>query len=172
MKKQIDFLKNFGFANEATVIDVGINAKINEIQAAYGLLQLKYIDKAIEKRKRIAKLYRRGLKDIKGVRFLSDIKGVKHNYSHFPIFVNNDKFTRSRNEIYEELKKHHIYGRRYFYPLISQFPVYKSLPSAAIGMLPAAERITKKVLCLPIYDGLNIKSVKLIISIFKEMEKG
>ncbi|MDD4182636.1 MAG: DegT/DnrJ/EryC1/StrS family aminotransferase [Candidatus Omnitrophica bacterium] len=169
MKEQIDFLKNFGFANETTVIDIGINAKMNEIQAAYGLLQLKYIDKAIEKRRRIAKLYRQGLKGIKGVRFLSDIKGVRHNYSNFPIFINNDKFTRSRNEIYEALKKHHIYGRRYFYPLISQFPAYKSLPSAAIGRLPVAERITKEVLCLPIYPDLNNKDVLAIVNLVKSL---
>lgn len=142
MKKRIDFLKNFQFADEVTVVAPGINAKMNECQAALGLLQLKYTDKAIEKRKNIANLYRQQLYGIEGIRFLEDIEGVKHNYAYFPIFIDNRKLGKTRDEVYEELKKHNIYGRRYFYPLISQFPIYRGLPSASPENLPVAERIT------------------------------
>lgn len=160
MKERIDFFKNFGIANETTVVSPGINAKMNEIQAAYGLLQLKYVDKAIEKRKRIAVLYRQSLANIKGIRFLNDIKGVRHNYAYFPIFINRKEFGRSRDEVYEEFKKHNIYTRRYYYPLISQFPTYKNLPSAK--NLSVAEQITKQVLCLPIYPALKREVVEEI----------
>ncbi len=155
MKKRIDFLKNFGFADEVTVVAPGINAKMNEFQAALGLLQLKYIDKAIEKRKKIAQLYREKLSRIEGIRFLNDIPGVKHNYAYFPIFIDEKEYGRSRDEVYEELKKHNIYTRRYFYPLISQFPTYRNLPSSSNKNLPIAEKITGCVLCLPIFINLK-----------------
>ena len=159
MKKRIDFLKNFGFAGETTVIAPGINAKMSEFQAALGLLQLKYINEAIEKRKRITYTYREHLSNVKGIRFLNDIEGVKHNYAYFPIFINQEKYGKSRDEVYEKLKKHNIYARRYFYPLISQFPTYKGLSSAVSKNLPIAEEIVKQVLCLPIYPDLDLKTV-------------
>jgi dTDP-4-amino-4,6-dideoxygalactose transaminase len=166
-KKRIDNLKNFGFINETTVVIPGINAKMNEVQAAMGLLQLKYIDGAIERRKQIAQQYRIEFKDIEGVTCLSDMTGVDHCYSYFPILIDNDKYGKTRDEVYKELKKHGIFGRRYFYPLISQFPTYQGLESAQPGKLPIAEKVTEQVLCLPIYPDLQIEARRKIISILK-----
>lgn len=167
-KKRIDFLKNFGFANETTVIEPGINAKMNEFQAALGLLQLKYLEEAVEKRREIALEYRKCLKSIKGIEIMDDIKGVQHNYAYFPILINKEKYGRSRDDIYEGLKKHNIYTRRYFYPLISQFPSYRGLDSARQGLMPVAERAAEEVLCLPLYPALEDEVVKLICRYIKE----
>jgi len=161
-KRRIDNLKNFGFAGETTVVAPGINAKMNEFQAALGLLQLKYIDKAIEKRKQVACHYREGLKNISGISYLEDMPDVKHCYAYFPVLIDVDKFGKTRDDVYEELKRHNIYGRRYFYPLISQFPTYRGLESAQPGIMPVAERVTQKVICLPIYPELRIKTVNQI----------
>lgn len=166
-KKRIDFLKNFGFADEVTVVAPGINAKMNEFQAALGLLQLKYVDQAIAKRKQIADLYRTELKDIEGIRFLDDIKGVSHNYSYFPVFIEKGKYGITRDALYQRLKADKIFSRRYFYPLISQFPMYRNLKSAAKGNLKIAEKTTEEVLCLPIYPGLQEEIVERIIKILK-----
>jgi dTDP-4-amino-4,6-dideoxygalactose transaminase len=166
-KKRIDFLKNFGFANETTVVAPGINAKMNEVQAAMGLLQLKYIDGNIEKRKKIAGHYRKNLKSIDGITFLNDMPGVRHCYSYFPILVNHEKYGKTRDELYEELKKNNIFGRRYFYPLISQFPTYSGLDSALPGKLPVAEKITEQVICLPIYSDLEIQIAEKITNLIK-----
>lgn len=163
-KKGIDRLKNFGFV-EGNVVAPGINAKMNEFQAALGLLQLKYIDEAIEKRKKIAYTYREHLSDVKGIRFLNDIKCVKHNYAYFPIFIDEKEYGLKRDELYEKLKEHNIYGRRYFYPLISQFSSYKGLDSAKPESLPVAEKIAKHVICLPIYPVLDLKKVEMISDI-------
>lgn len=167
-KKRIDNLKNFGFVNETSVVIPGINAKMNEIQAAMGLLQLKYIDGAIEKRRQIALQYRKELKDIDGITCLYDMVGVNHCYSYFPILIDKDKYGKTRDEVYEELKKHDIFGRRYFYPLISQFPTYRGLESARPGAMPIAERVTEQVLCLPIYPDLQIGERNIIISVLKK----
>jgi dTDP-4-amino-4,6-dideoxygalactose transaminase len=164
-KKRIDFLKNFGFADEVTVIEPGINAKMNEIQSAYGLLQLKYIDAFITKRKVIAEFYRNNLDGIKGIRVLSDIESVDHSYTYFPVLVNELKYGESRDSLYERLKSKDIFGRRYFYPLISQFPTYKALPSAKPENLPIASKIAEQVICLPIYPALEIKEAKKICDI-------
>lgn len=167
MKKHIDQLKNFGFTGELSVEEVGINAKMNEVQAAMGLLQLKYIDSAIEKRKRIAERYRILLKNIDGITFMEDIPDIKHCYSYFPVFINEEKYGKSRDEVYELLKKNNIYGRRYFYPLISQFPTYRGLESAQQGILPVSEKVTKEVLCLPIFSDLGLNSISQIASLIK-----
>jgi dTDP-4-amino-4,6-dideoxygalactose transaminase len=167
-KKRIDDLKNFGFEDETTVVTAGINAKMNEFQAAMGLLQLKYIDGAIEKRKQIAGRYRDLLKNIEGLTCLNDLPGVKHCYSYFPILIDRNKFGKTRDEVYEELKKYNIYGRRYFYPLISQFPIYKGLDSAFPGKMPVAEKISGQVICLPIFPGLNEIMIKFVSGIIKE----
>ena len=166
-KKRIDYLKNFGFAGETTVIEPGINAKMNEVQSAYGLLQLKYVDEYIAKRKNVADLYREHLKDIPGIRFLDDIAGIRHNYAYFPILVDEKEYGNTRDELYEELKQHNIYGRRYFYPLISQFPSYRGLPSAKPSNLPIAEEIAQQVICLPIYTNLTDQIVSLITDMIK-----
>jgi dTDP-4-amino-4,6-dideoxygalactose transaminase len=167
-KKRIDNLKNFGFAGEITVVAPGINAKMNEVQAAMGLLQLKYIDKSIEKRKEIAELYRKGLEGIAGISFLNDLPDVKHCYSYFPILIDQKKYGKTRDEVYEGLKTHNIYGRRYFYPLISQFPTYRGLDSAQPGKMPVAESVTEMVLCLPIYYDLSLNTVDEICSLMKK----
>lgn len=162
-KKRIDFLKNFGFADEVTVVAPGINAKMNEIQAAFGLLQLKHVEGEIKKRKQISKLYRDLLRDVKGIVCLQDIDGVEHNYSYFPVLITKE-FGKTRDEVYELLKTHNIYSRRYFYPLISQFPTYKGLPSATPENLPVAEDVTKKILCLPIFAEIREEDVVNIVN--------
>jgi dTDP-4-amino-4,6-dideoxygalactose transaminase len=156
-KKRIDNLKNFGFVDETTVVTPGINAKMNEVQAAMGLLQLKYINSAIEKRKQATERYRNGLNGIKGITYMEDMANVKHCYSFFPIFIDKDKYGKTRDEVYEELRKNNIFGRRYFYPLISQFPTYRGLESAQKGLMPVAEEITEKVICLPLYADLTLE---------------
>lgn len=165
-KKRIDNLKNFGFT-DGQVVAPGINAKMNEIQAAMGLLQLKYIDRAIEKRKRIVEQYRLNLKGIRGIKFLEDFPGIKHNYSYFPIFINKEEFGKTRDIVFEELVKNNIYARRYFYPLISQFPTYSGLESSHPGRMPIAEKVTLEVLCLPIFPDLEIEDVDRICGIVK-----
>ncbi|RLD61981.1 MAG: DegT/DnrJ/EryC1/StrS family aminotransferase [Bacteroidetes bacterium] len=163
-KKRIDYLKNFGFAGETTVIAPGINAKMNELQAAYGLIQLKTYDEQIAKRKIIADNYRELLKDVKGISFLKDIPQVKHNYAYFPIFVDEKKYGMSRDKLYEKLKRNNIFGRRYFYPLISNFSTYKGLDSARQENLSVANQIADEVICLPIYPELTGSDVKRINS--------
>ena len=161
-KKRIDYLKNFGFAGETTVVAPGINAKMNEVQAAMGLLQLKHVDANIEKRGQLPLRYREQLADLPGIRFLEDMPGVRHCYPYFPIFVDEKHFGLGRDALYEKLKEHDIYGRRYFYPLISQFPTYRALQSALPGRMLVAERITDEVICLPIYSDLDLNTVDII----------
>lgn len=158
-KKRIDYLKNFGFAGETKVIAPGINAKMNEVQAAMGLLQLKYVDRAIEKRRAIVETYREHLRDVEGIGVPEDMPGVKHCYSYFPILVDRRKYGRTRDKLYEDLKQRNIFGRCYFYPLISQFSTYSALESALPGKLPVAEKVTEEVICLPIYPDLDVQTV-------------
>ncbi|MCX6742710.1 MAG: DegT/DnrJ/EryC1/StrS family aminotransferase [Candidatus Parcubacteria bacterium] len=168
-KKRIDNLKNFGFSSETSVVAPGINAKMNEVQAAMGVLQLKYVDQAIAKRKKITGRYREGLKDIAGLTYLDDFPGVRHCYSYFPILIDKNKFRKTRDEVYEELKRNNIYCRRYFYPLISQFPTYCGLESAQAGKMPIAEKTTQAVLCLPLFPDLAENNVNQIINLLKEV---
>lgn len=165
MKKRIDDLKNFGFQNEITVDGIGINGKMNELQAAMGLLQLKYIDSAIESRKNITEIYLEGLKEVNGISILDNMESVKNNYAYFPIFIDEKIFGKTRDEVYEELKKNNIYGRRYFYPLISQFRAYQDLQSAKKKNLPLAEQMSKEVICLPIYPDLDNRDIERIVEI-------
>ncbi len=165
MKTRIDFLKNFGFADETTVIAPGINAKMNEIQSCYGLLQLKRVEAYFSKRRNIAMLYRDLLKGIPGIKYLEDIPDVKHTYSYFPILVDKENFGLSRDELYEKLKTKNIFARRYFYPLISQFPTYRGLNSAHPNNLPVATKIAEQIICLPIYPDLENKEVENIVKI-------
>ena len=167
-KQRIDYLKNFGFANETTVIAPGINAKMNEVQAAYGLLQLKYIDENIAKRKDIADLYRKNLTNTPGLRFLNDIEGINHSYSYFPILIDASVFGKTRDELYEELKQNNIFSRRYFYPLISQFPSYRGLTSANPENLPVAEKVAQQIICLPIYPNLGCTDIETITQIIRK----
>lgn len=166
-KNRIDNLKNFGFSDETTVVAPGINAKMNELQAAYGLLQLKSFEKLTEQRKMIANTYRELLKDVKGVRCLHDIENVRHNYSYFPIFIDSEKYPLTRDELYFKLKDNNIYGRRYFYPLISEFPTYRGLPSSNPANLINASKITNEVICLPIYPDLKLEVIEEIVNLIK-----
>lgn len=168
-KRRIDFLKNFGFAGETTVVAPGINAKMNEFQAALGLLQLKYIDKAIQRRKAIAQYYREHLQGIPGIALPDDISGVRHCHSFFPILIDKVKYQKSRDQVYNDLKKYNIFCRRYFYPLISQFPPYRGLDSAQFGKMPVAEKITEEVLCLPIYPDIKNSDIKLLANLIQDV---
>jgi dTDP-4-amino-4,6-dideoxygalactose transaminase len=165
IKKRVDFLKNFGFADEVTVVAPGINAKMNELQACYGLLQLEGIEEEIGRRKTIADYYRQSLAGVPGVTAMPDMEGVKHNYQYFPVLIDEEKTGKSRDEVYEELKSHNIFARRYFYPLISRIPAYRDLPSAAPGHLPVAEKVSREILCLPLYGELETGDVDRICSI-------
>ncbi len=169
MKKRIDNLKNFGFAGETTVVAPGINAKMNEVQAAMGLLQLKYVDRAIARRKEIASLYREQLHGSEVISFPGDDPHVGSCYSYFPVLIDAAKTSRTRDEIYEELKKNNIFGRRYFYPLISQFPTYRGLESALPGKMPVAERITEEVICLPIYPDLRLEEAAEVSNLLNKL---
>ena len=164
-KQRIDYLKNFGFADETTIVAPGINAKMDEIRAAYGILNLKYIDAAIESRHRVALRYREALYEVEGISFFEDIPGVRHNYSYFPIFVDANKYGMSRDELYFKMKAANILGRRYFYPLISTFSTYRGLPSASSANLPVATRMAQEVICLPIHHELSNDDVNHVISI-------
>ena len=164
-KKRIDYLKNFGFAGETTVVAPGINSKMDEVRAAYGLVNLKQADKAIAARHHIADAYRNALKDVSGIRFMEDISGVQHNYAYFPIFVDAEQYGMTRDELYFKMKEHNILGRRYFYPLISTFSTYRGLESATPENLPVATRAAEQVICLPMYYGLTDEDVKRIINL-------
>ena len=153
-KQRIDQLKNFGFVDEVTVVAPGINGKMSEINAAFGMLQLKHIDAALARRKEIDATYRELLKDVKGIRCLQDAGEEVANYSYFPILVEAD-YSLSRDALYKKLKDHGIFARRYFYPLITDFPMYRGLPSAHRDNLPAATAAAQKVMCLPIYPALT-----------------
>ena len=167
MKHHIDNLKNFGFRGETTVEEPGINAKLNELQAAYGLLQLKYIDGFIAKRKSITELYQTLLKDVSGISFLPDMEGVTHCYSYLPVFVDEDIYKISRDALYEKLRENNIFARRYFYPLISHFEPYKELKSAAPDNLRVAQKAAEQVICLPIFVEMNEMEINMVCSIIK-----
>lgn len=162
-KKRIDYLKNFGFADEVTVVAPGINSKMDELRSAYGLLNLQQVDKAIESRKATALKYREGLKNVPGLRWLEDIEGVRHNYSYFPLFIDEEKYGMSRDALYARLKEHNILGRRYFYPLISEFSTYRGLESAAPENLPVAHKLAESVICLPMYAFMEDADVEKVI---------
>ena len=162
-KNRIDYLKNFGFAGETEVVSPGINSKMDEVRAAYGLLNLRQVDKAIEKRHQVAIRYREALRDVPGVRFFDDMPGVRHNYSYFPIFINAEEFGMTRDELFHRMKSVGILSRRYFYPLISTFSTYRGLPSATQENLPVATRIANEVICLPMHHELSDMDVNRIL---------
>jgi len=163
-KQRIDHLKNFGFVDEVTVVAPGINGKMSELNAAFGLLQLKGIDASIEKRKAIDAHYREGLAGVKGIKCLADAGEQVANYSYFPILV-QPEYSLSRDTLYQNLKDNGIYARRYFYPLISDFPMYRGLSSAAQSNLPVAKKAANQVICLPIYPTLEAPDQEKIISL-------
>ena len=167
MKHQIDNLKNFGFQGEVTVEAPGINGKMDEVRAAYGLLNLKQVDAAIEARQKVANAYRAAFRNVKGIRFFDDMPGVRHNYSYFPIFVDAEQYGMTRDELYEKMKAENVYGRRYFYPLITAFDPYRDYPSANTANLPMATKIADQVICLPMHHELSEEDLKRIVNCIK-----
>lgn len=167
-KKRIDYLKNFGFASETEVVAPGINSKVDEVRAAYGLLNLKQVDHAINSRRKVAIRYRDELQGVKGITFFNDISGVRHNYSYFPIFINAEEYGMTRDELYFKMKEHNVFGRRYFYPLISTFSTYRGLDSANPDNLPVATQMSNNVICLPMHHALSENEVEYILQIIKK----
>lgn len=162
-KQRIDYLKNFGFKNETTVVAPGINSKMDEIRAVFGLLSLKKVNDAIAARQKVAQQYRNALRDVPGITFFDDMEGVRHNYGYFPIFIDGDEFGMSRDELYFKMKEANVLGRRYFYPLISEFSTYRGLPSAAPENLPVAHRLANSVLCLPMHHELSEDDIARVL---------
>lgn len=167
-KQRIDRLKNFGFVNETSVVASGINGKMSEINAAFGMLQLKYVDAAIARRETIDGMFRAGLADVPGIECLSDAGETRANYAYFPILV-NENYGLSRDELYGALGERGIHGRRYFYPLISDFPMYRHLPSAQHANLPVARQAANQVICLPIYPALADQDINRIVDAIREL---
>ena len=164
-KKRIDYLKNFGFADEVTVVGPGINSKVDEMRAAYGLLNLKQVDVAIEARKKTADVYREALRGVDGLTFYEDMPGVKHNYSYFPMFIDAEKYGMTRDELYFKMKEANVLGRRYFYPLISEFSTYRGLESARKENLPNAHKMADTVICLPMHHELSERDMGRILNL-------
>ena len=167
-KKRIDDLKNFGIHDEVTVVGPGINSKMDEIRAAYGILNLRQVDAAIEARHKVAIKYREALRSVDGISFFDDMPDVHHNYSYFPIFIDAQKYGLSRDELYVKMKSENILCRRYFYPLISEFSTYRSLSSAAKENLPNAHRMADQVLCLPMHHLLSDDDIQRILGLIIE----
>lgn len=178
MKQQIDYLKNFGFEDETVVVGPGINSKMDEIRAAYGLLNLRYVDSAIAARKRVAEQYVEALKDVEGITlyqpivdsFASNLSPLtsKQNYSYFPIFVDVAAYGMTRDELYGKMRANNVLGRRYFYPLISTFSPYNMYPSAAKENLPNAHKMADTVICLPMHHALSEEEVKRVINCIRK----
>lgn len=164
-KKRIDYLKNFGFAGETTVVGPGINSKVDEMRAAYGLLNLKQVDVAIAARKKTANVYRETLRGVDGLTFYEDMPGVKHNYSYFPMFIDAEKYGMTRDELYFKMKEANVLGRRYFYPLISEFSTYRGLESARKENLPNAHKMADTVICLPMHHELSEGDMERILKL-------
>lgn len=167
-KKRIDYLKNFGFAGETEVVAPGINAKMDEIRAAYGLLNLKHVDSAIAARKQVAEQYKAALGEVDGIGMFKDVRGVESNYSYFPIFVNASEYGESRDSLYNRMKDNGVLGRRYFYPLISTFTTYRGLPSATKENLPVAYKMADEVICLPMHHSLSEEEINKTIDLVRQ----
>lgn len=175
MKQRIDYLKNFGFAGETEVVGPGINSKMDEIRSAYGILNLRQVDSAITMRRKVARQYVEALKGIEGLTtfpyieesFGNEEQQTTLNYSYFPIFVDEKQYGMSRDELYFKMKDNDVLGRRYFYPLISTFATYRTLPSANPQNLPNAHKLADTVICLPIHHALSEAEVNRIISLIK-----
>lgn len=167
-KKRVDNLKNFGITDQVTVVAPGINGKMDEMRSAYGILNLKQVDWAISQRNKVAKQYRSVLKKVDGISFWNDMPGVRHNYSYFPIFVDGKKFGMSRDELYYKMAEQGVLSRRYFYPLISNFPTYRGLPSSAKENLPLANKMADEVLCLPMHHELAESDMNRILQFFEK----
>lgn len=168
-RKRIQFLRNFGIADEETVIGPGINGKMNEFQACFGLLQLDMVDQEIEERRQLVGLYRQRLSKIPGIFFLADIPKVRHNYAYFPILVDEKIYGLNRDDLCGVLRRCNIISRKYFYPLCSDYSCYSALPSARPANLPVAQRVASQVLCLPLYGNLDSAVVETICDIIAKI---
>ncbi len=164
-KKRVDYLKNFGFAGETEVVAPGINSKVDEVRAAYGILNLRQVDAAIEARHQVAIKYREALRPVEGITFMDDMPGVKHNYSYFPLFVDAEKYGMTRDELYEKMKAHNVLGRRYFYPLISTCSTYRGYESANPKNLPKAHKMADSVICLPMHHELSVEDIDRVLGL-------
>jgi len=171
LKERLEFAKNFGFKGEENIVVPGINAKMNEFQAAIGLLMLELVDDEIKKRKRLTMIYRDRLSQIPGINFRTEMPGVKHNYYNFAITVDKNKYAISRNELYENLKTYNIFTRKYFYPLCSQFQCYKQYPSSSPDNLVVAQKIADKVLSLPLYGELKEEDIHKICDVINYLHQ-
>jgi dTDP-4-amino-4,6-dideoxy-D-glucose transaminase len=165
-KQRVDYLKNFGFADEVTVVAPGINGKMSELNAAFGLLQLKHIENAIDQRQAIDSYYRAALSEVKGVNCVPLVPDSTANHSYFAVLI-DENFRMTRDELYQVLRDNNIYARRYFFPLISNMPMYRGLDSAAITNLPIASRTANQVLCLPIFPDLPKAAQEKVVAIIK-----
>ncbi|AXS80368.1 DegT/DnrJ/EryC1/StrS aminotransferase family protein [Dechloromonas sp. HYN0024] len=170
-KQRIDYLKNFGFADEVTVTAPGINGKMSEVNAAFGLVQLKYVSNALVLRRAIEGRYRNALRDVTGIKCIPPQPDTEGNSSYFPIFVTSD-FPLSRDALYQWLKDHGYFGRRYFFPLISNMPMYQGMVSARSDNLPVSNMMADQVLCLPIYPDLEHGIVDEICKLIREVSHG
>lgn len=173
-KRRIDDLKNFGFHDEVTVVAPGINSKMDEIRAAYGLLNLRHVDTAIAARKEVAKKYVYALQDVPGItlfdcetQLLQSTQDYDWNCSYFPILVDVEQYGMSRDELYAKMKAQNVLGRRYFYPLITDFEPYKAYPSASPDNLPVANRLASQVICLPMHHALTDEDIIRVINCIK-----
>ena len=164
-KKRVDYLKNFGFAGETEVVAPGINSKVDEVRAAYGIINLRQVDAAIEARHQVAVKYREALRPVEGITFMEDMPGVNHNYSYFPIFIDPENYGMTRDELYERMRSHNVLGRRYFYPLISTFSTYRGLESAAPKNLPNAHKMADSVICLPMHHELSAEDIHRVLEL-------
>lgn len=165
-KARVDYLKNFGFANETTVVAAGINAKMNEFQAAVGIAQLKYIDEAIDRRSALDRLYRRKLADIGGIRCHVRAPCKRYNYAYFPIFI-DDEYALDRDALYFRLREAGVFGRRYFYPLIPEFPMYKNSSGGGRHKWPNATSASRRVICLPMYPAMDEGDVERVVEVVR-----
>lgn len=170
-KQRIDYLKNFGIVDEVTVMAAGINGKMNEVQAAFGLMQLQHVDRLIARRAEIAALYHQRLAGLPGIRLMDALPQTQPNHGYYPIFIDGP-FPISRDEMYQKLREQGIFARRYFYPLISDMPMYRGLPSAARDRLPNAAMVANQVLCLPIFPALADDEVHRVADIILSVQVG
>jgi dTDP-4-amino-4,6-dideoxygalactose transaminase len=170
-KRRVDFLKNFGIADEETVIGPGINGKMNEFQAAFGLLELDVVDQEISNRGKLAQVYRQELSQVPGITFPEKVRETRHNYCYFPVLVDHQEYGMNRDELHTVLKQFNIHPRKYFYPLCSSYSCYSALPSADPNSLPIANRVAKQVLCLPLYGTLDEGIVHTICMLLREVPR-
>jgi dTDP-4-amino-4,6-dideoxygalactose transaminase len=170
-RRRVDYLKNFGIEDEETVIGPGINGKMNEFQAAFGLLQLEQIDAEIAHRGRITEIYRRRLRDVPGLVFQEDMPGVRHNYAYFAVLVDPSRFGMDRDALHGLLDRFHVKTRKYFHPLCSHFSCYANLPSARPENLAVAERVAERVLCLPLFGTLEEDAVERVCDVLEALHR-